>query len=144
MFGRIFSIIRRNKGKEMPSHKGPSQLPSSTVKFNIMDGKKPTRDHEDPSQIFSLLAPVSLRLARGEEREVRLGVSCSHPVHVLQYAKKSHLIRLVDGVWAAQDRDQELVLKIKNVSDQDPLLLEEGEVLARAAVFCNASVAVVY
>lgn len=136
-------LLNLMKKKSQPaSEEHPNVHKPAAVKFSISDGKKPTRDDDDPSSIFNLRAPMSLMLARGEERNVRLGVSCNYPLHVLQYAKKMHLIQLVDGVWAAQDRDQELVLRVRNVSDQDPLYIEEGETIARAAILCNAGLSV--
>lgn len=116
-------------------------MPKVKVSFHVTDGKKPARDR-GPAQVFNLRSPIPLNIPPGAEVRLDLAVSCSHPVHVFQArGLKARGLELVDGVWACHDADENIVLKIKNVS-KETALVDEGETIARCAVLDNSNVIV--
>lgn len=114
---------------------------SIKVKFNYQDGKKVTRDR-GAAQGFNLRSPSLLNLPSQAKVTVKLGLSCSHPVHVYQTrGLRERGVFLVDGVWAMQDAGGELELQLVNLSTET-VIVEEGETLARCIVLDNTDVVV--
>ncbi len=125
-------LFRRKKEIEMKVTK--------KVKFTVADGRRPTR--QGASKVFNLLAPVGMIIPAGTQVRVDLGVSCDHPLHVFQASNMvKRGVLLVDGIWAAQDADVPLILPLENRSNEDAMI-EEGDTLARAAVFDNSDIEV--
>lgn len=112
---------------------------STKVKFSYQDGKKVARDR-GPAQAFNLRSPSLLNLPPKAQVTVKLGVTCSHPVHVYQTrGLRERGVFLVDGVWAMQDAGGELELQLVNLS-KETIVVEEGETLARCIVLDNSHV----
>lgn len=110
------------------------------VKFTVLDGFKPDRDIT--SGCFKVKLPMALNLQPKQEVLLKLGLKCNYPVHFFaSWEKKAIGIDLVDGVWACQDANQELEIKVKNTKDI-PLLLEARETIAKFVALSNHSVKV--
>ncbi len=105
------------------------------VKFEIMDGMLPERG---PAGVFNLRCPMGMDVKPGAKLDVKLGIRCDHPVHVFE-ARHMVLrdIRLVDGIWAANDAGNDLVLRMENLSGREQLF-ERGDILARCFVVDNS------
>lgn len=112
-------------------------MPKKTVKFSYTDGRKVRR--QPPSGTFNLRTQAALVLPPGAKVRLALGVSCDHPVHVFQSrAVLKQGVELADGIWAATDADQEIILFLEN-KGKATVYFESGDVLARCFVMDNSA-----
>lgn len=121
-----------------PQKKKEPEMAKTRVKFTYTDGQKV--DRRGPAQVFNLKAPIGITLPPGSEIKVDLGVSCNFPLHVFETrGNRARGIRLVDGIWACQDAEENLVLKMKNET-QELVKFDLGETLARCAILDNSNI----
>lgn len=132
MLKKLVGLVNVFKKKEpdMSRKKEP-------VRWLITDGTRPNR--VGPGRVFNLRSPTPLSVPPKATVTLKLGVECNYPLHVFQSRGcLQRGLHLSDGIWAAQDSDQELSLTIENRSG-DTQLVERGDVLARAFIMDNSA-----
>lgn len=109
-----------------------------TVTFKRLNGDAVIPDRDGVSETFNLRASLPLTLKPGDELMVKFGISCDRPIHIYEArGVKARGLTLVDGIWAATDRDVELSIILKNSSNEEQLI-ERTDVLARFFVVDNS------
>jgi len=130
----VASKFKRKKAEEMVKKK------NDPVRFTVTDGLQPTR--QSPGQVFNLRSPVALNIKSKASVKLTLGVSCSYPLHLFEASgMKRRSVRLPDGIWAAHDAEESLVIELRNESDSTQLI-ERGDTVARAFVMDNSEIEV--
>lgn len=104
-----------------------------TVRFRLGDGVKPNR--VGPARVFNLKSPLTLNIPPKAVVKVDLGLACNYPLHVFEARSllQRGLRLLQPGVL---DADGDVIIGIENLGSE-VVLLERGDVLARAAVIDN-------
>ena len=103
------------------------------VKFQVQDGVKPERMGD--AQSLTLRSPLQMTIPPGQQRQVKLGVTCSHPLQLFRYAPRG-LDLVSTGVAESQ---APLTLVLENRSNA-PIYVERGEALALAHVLDDTDV----
>lgn len=99
------------------------------IKFTYTDGRPVGR--MGVARLFAIRAPVNVSLEPGETRTVRAGVSCDHPLLLVQQVGwDERRLSLKSGGVVVEDT--EITLTVSN-GGTETAHVSEGEVLARAA-----------
>jgi len=91
------------------------------VKFAVTDGRKPSRT-EEVGKPFALKIPIALKLAAGQSRRVKLGLSCNLPTVIV--GKQGSLL-------FSPGKELEVDI-VGEGPGQEVLNIGEGEVIAKA------------
>ena len=123
----VFDWFRNDNDTEKENEMG------RVIKFNVKDGKKPTRVGQ--SKTFAVRAPFDVRLKAGMEVNIDMGFSCSYPVLLFPSLSVTRAGVILDSV-AVFEEGESIFLRLRNGNKQD-VTFGEGEILARFCALDN-------
>jgi len=129
---RDFGLFSDGPKEEQMAKKHP-------VVFTVRDGPKPVLDGDGS---MNLLLPLPLSIKPMTEITFDLGLSCDHVIQIFEAkARRSSGLVLIPNSWI-HDAGQTVKLTVQNQS-MSPILLEAGDIIARASVLDNSNVVIV-